>query len=282
MRLTSVVLHSLDTNEDIEFSLRESRVGNRYIVRTIVGIDAEEIIAKFYGTGLVSGNKFHDYVMKPRDIAMRVGLNPKFRVNETVSEIRDELYRIIAANRTGAIQLQFKSGGSTVKVITGRITKFEVAYFENFPELQITVNCPDPMFRSILPATLSPAELPSVNPVVFADNESTAPHGLSFSVVFTGATATFTIQDKASSPDWKFEISPVGGFDVDDELHFSSEYGDKQLYITNVGGTTHLMDRVDDASTWPIVFHGRNELYFLPIANFDWLELSYHAAYWGV
>lgn len=281
MRLTSVVLHSSYDVEDLEFSVREGSFKNRYIVRQIVGIDAEDIVPKFYGFGAVSGAPGYERVMKPRDIVMRITLNPKYSINETVSDIRDEIYRLISANRSAQLQLQFYSGGSLVSVINGMITKVEAAYFAHNPELQVTFNCPDPMFRSIHPVNYEPADLPSANPIILPDSASTAPHGFSFKVEFTSATTEFTIADDPTTPDWFFTITPSGGFAIGDELHFSSEYGQKLVYHDKAS-PVYLMDKVEAGSVWPMIFPGPNTLYFLPIANFDWLELKYYAAYWGV
>jgi len=280
MRLTSVVLHSSYTLEDIEFSLRE-QLGNRYIVRNIVGIDAEELIPKFYGFGQETGSAFHDRVMKPRDIVMRVALNPKYRINEGISEIRDRLYRLISTNRTGQIQLQFKSGATTVAVISGMITKFEVPYFTKLPELQITFNCPDPTFRSIHPVHLTPAELPTANPLIINDDSSTAHHGFSFKIKFTAAASAFEIKDHATDPDWQFVVAPVGGFDIDDELHISSEYGNKQVFYVGAS-SINLMDKIVTDSIWPTIFPGYNYFHIDQMASIDWLELKYYYAYWGV
>ncbi len=280
MKLTSVVLHSLDDLEDAELTLPGTPSQDRFVVRQILGLDAEELIPKFYARGLVSGNSYFEYAMKPRQIVIRVVLNPLYAINESVSDIRDELYRFISSNRPGAVQLQFKSGISIVSVINGLITKFEVGYFSKLPELQITVYCPDAMFRSMTPINYAPADLPTVNPVQLADSASTAPHGLSFRIEFTVDTPTFTIQDAPSDPDWKFEISPTGGFDIGDELFVSSEFGQKSVYVDSFA-PIYMLDKIDDASVWPVIFPGNNIFYFLPIANFDWIELSYYSAYWG-
>lgn len=281
MKLTSVVMHSLGDLHDIELSMRNSDNLGRYIIRQIVGIDAEELIPKFYARGLETDQRYYEYVMKPKTIAMRIVLNPRFLTDETVSDIRNELYRMVSSYRGGAIQLQFKSGADLVSQINGLITKFEVGYFGKMPEVQITVQCPDPMFRSPTPISFGPADLPSTNPIQLPDSESTAPHGFSFRIEFTADTPTFTIQDAASDPDWKFEVSPTGGFDIGDELIVSSEYGSRSVYVDSFA-PIYILDKIDDESVWPVIFPGNNIFYFLPIANFDWLEVTYYSAYWGV
>jgi hypothetical protein len=283
MRLSSVVITTSDLSEEITFAVQDQDPNYRYLIRGMVGIDAEDIVPKFYGNGAVTGKKFFEFTMKPRNIVMRVSLNPVFRINEDVSEIRDAVARLISSNRTGELTLQFKDGASIVSAIKGKVIKFEVAHFTRTPELQITIKCDDPMFRSILPIDIPPAELPSANPVKLTDEPSTAPHGLSFKVVFTATTSTFVIQDDPTTPDWKFEVTPATSFLSGDELHFSSEYGAKRVFWDKASGTDiELMDKVTPDSVWPQIFPGLNELYFMQIANFDWLELKYYSTHWGL
>lgn len=283
MKLSSVVLSTSDLSEEITFSVHEADSFQRYLLRGMVGIDAEEIIPKFYGFGAVSGKKFYEFTMKPRDIVMRVSINPSFSINEDVSEIRDKIYRLISANRSGELTLQFMSGSSIVFAIKGSIVKLEVAHFTRTPELQLTVKCNDPMFRSIQPIDIPPADLPTANPVKLTDQPSTAPHGFSFKVEFTAVTSTFVIQDHLTTPDWTFEVTPATSFQIGDELHVSSEYGAKRVFWDKASGTDiELMDKVISGSVWPQIFPGLNTLYFMQIANFDWLEMKYYSAFWGV
>ena len=73
-----------------------------------------------------------------------------------------------------------------------------------------------------------------------------------------------------------------GGFAVDDELHFSSEFRNKLVYLHNLSSPKHIMDKVVPDSVWPIIFPGANELHFSNSDKFEWLELNYYSAYWGV
>lgn len=281
MRLTSVVIHASETLEDLELSVREGSFGNRYIVRQILGIDAEDVVPKFIGFGAETGVPGYERIKKPIDIVMLIALNPLYTINESISDLRDRFYRLISANRSGFLQLQFKDGGALVSVINGMITRMEVAYFSQTPQLQVTFSCPDPIFRSILPIDYDPAALPTTNPIMLPDNASTAPHGLSFKVEFTASTSEFSIQDAASNPDWFFTITPNSPFDIGDQLWFSSEYGSKMVHL-EAGSPEEMMDLVDSGSTWPTIYPGNNTFYFPQIANFDWLEMKYYSAYWGL
>ena len=282
MRLTSVQMLSPDSSEPITFNVRDANADDRYSVRTILGLDADEIISKYYGTGLVSGKKMYDMRLKPREVVVRIVLNPDVRIGETVGTVRDNLYKAISARRSGNVTLQFKSGATVIASLFGFITKFEVPYFTKLPEVQITVNCDDPTFRAINPVVMEPEEMSALNPTFVPDSLSTAPHGFTFQVTMTGTLASFTIQDVPTTPDWTWVVTPSGGFLSGDQLFFSSEFSNKYCYMIRGATTTHLMDKISLNSIWPTIFPGQNSFHFLNRASFDWNDLRFLAAYWGV
>lgn len=279
MIVTSVRLLS-NNEEALQFDLRNVDSSGPYTVRAIVGLDADEIIPKFYGFGL-NGQKFYDFGLKPRDIVIRIALNPRYKVDESVSYIRDKVYRAISSTRTGLLELQFHAGGSAVSNIHGFMTKFEVPHFSATPEIQITLRCNDPMFRSINHVLMEDT-LPATGPVMVPDSISTAPHGFVMQLTFNAATTEFVVQDDASDPSWKFRVVPASSFLSGDVLYFSSEFTNKYLYFDRGGTITHLMHAIEPTSIWPIIFPGFNEFHFPQIANFDWNHIQFHMAYWGV
>lgn len=282
MKITSIGLLSDDV-EAVSFDLRNVQSHSPYMIRSIVGLDAEDLIPKFYGFNIDGDKKFYDFKMKPRLIVMRVVVNPRYKLGETVSDVRDRLYKTISSSRSGEVTLEFRGGGSTIAKINGYIIKFEVSYFSDVPELQITVKCNDPIFRGVAPVLMESTDfVDGSETVLVPDGLSTAPHGMEFQVLLTNAQASFTIQDKASDPEWEFKVIPDGGFAIGDSLNFSSEFGNKYLYIVRSGVTTHVFDKVTPTSVWPTLFPGTNSFHFVDADFFDWVFLRFSPAYWGV
>jgi hypothetical protein len=284
MRLTAVTLHAND-EEFASFALSDPRASNQYIAKAIIGLDAPEIVSKFYGFGTVSRNRFFDISLKEREIVMRIALNPRWTINESYSDLRDEIYRAIASNRTGRIELQFHSGSALVATLIGYITKVEVPHFSRTPELQITVVCDNPLFRGVNPVRLETEHIGTTNPVVIQDGISTAPHGFKFQITFNAVTTSFSIQESAT-PDWKFEIIPgtiasATGFQINDQLHFSSNHDDKYLYLRRGSTNYNLVDKIQPGAIWPVIFPGQNPFHVVSGA-FTWNFLEFYAAYWGV
>lgn len=282
MRITSIDLNSPNFSEAITFNLRAADPRSPYLVKNILGLDAEEIVSKFYGFGLNSNSKFYELGLKPRDIVLSAALRPRYNLDESVSDIRDELYRAISATRNGQVSLNFNSGSTLVARIFGFITKFEVPHFSKSPEVQLTVHCNDPMFRAVNPVQFTDTEISTSNPIIIPDSLSNAPHGFSMQATFSASTSSFTVQDDPDDPEWTFVVLPFGGFNSGDVLHFSSDFDNKSLYMVRSGTTTHLIDRISPSSIWPILFPGANIFYFSDLTKFDLDSIEYYAAYWGV
>lgn len=283
MRVTDVAIWA-NEEEVVSFSLRKEKTKSRYIARQILGMDATEITPKFYGRSSFSGERFYDFGMKPRELVIRVILNPSFELNEEYNTVRDELYRAISASRTGKIEIRFHSGASVVAKLMGFVTKLEAGYFNKLPEAQLTIRCDDPMFRGLNPVRVETADIPAVNPLRLSDTVSTAPHGFSACVSITNPLTEFIIQEKQTDPEWEFHVVPDGGFDVGDKVLFSSDMASKYLYVIPSGGTDpiYLIDKIEPGSMWPVLFPGSNEVYFPDWGSFVIDYVEYYTAYWGV
>lgn len=291
MKLTNVALYS-NGAEVATLSFRDPGATNPYTAKTIIGLDADEIVPNFAGFAGDGTTKHFSPGLKNREIILRIALNAQWGGGKLYSELRDDLYRAIASSRDGTIQLRFRDGAATVAAITGFIVKFEAPHFTETPEVQLTVKCNDALLRSLNPLIVDKTYLETNNTIVNA--LSTAPHGFKFNITFTDPSTAFTIQD-SDNPDWSLTVTPGSidgdvGFIADDQLWFSSEEGNKYLYLvrlppvpdTDTDYSVHLIDKISPNSSWPILFPGANNLQFVSDGEFVWDEMSFNAAYWGV
>lgn len=263
-------------------SLQKAPSNAKFILKAHSGLDADEIIRKFYGFSNTSRTRLATPVLPRRDIVLRIQLNPDYSIDETFSDIRDDYYRAISLNRSGILGINLLSGGGVVATISGFIKKVEVPLSSETPELQLTLECIDPMFRGINPVVYTPDQLSGFSPVVIGDSISTAPHGMTFVLEYTATDGFFRIQDKLSFPEWKFQVVPEGGFLVGDRLTLSSEFGQTVIYLTRDDEDIPLMDTVEPGSYWPVVYPKTNYYYPYDTSRFDWISISYYPAFWGV
>jgi len=289
MRITDLELYTPNLEQPIHLSFGgRTRPKPKYTIRAMSGLDAPEISTRFYGFGDSSGDRFYSFALPPREVVVRVSLNPNFENGESYSDVRDELYRAISSSRTGLIDIHFKSGTTAVSHIQGSIYKLEVGYFNQLPEVLITFMCEDPMLRSLTYAEYLNSDLGTMgdtgSEVHIYDDFSTAPHGFEMEIEFLADSEFFLLQDySGGDPEWSFQLIPDGGFLTGDLLHFSDEYAKKELYISRSGGLTiiPLMDRVYPTSKWPIIFPGANSFYFDSRADYQINYLKYHSVFWG-
>jgi len=281
MRVSAVDLISNNVNV-MTLGLRRPSTADKYLAKAIIGLDADEIISKFYAFSLAGDKRFYDYALGTREIAMRVVMNPNYILNEQPSDLRDDLYRTIAASRTGTVLLVLKSGATSVAQIEGQIIKFEVPHFSKIPELQLTLKCEDPIFRAINDVVFEHGSLGlgAAQPYELTDAISTSPHGLFMDLTLQTPGASFTIQDPPG--DWKFELAPQGGFFAGDRLRISSEYANRYVTLERSSVVTHIANSLVVGSIWPIVFPGINSFNSNYSGNIHWNEVSFRPAYWGV
>lgn len=283
MRVSAIELVANNV-EVMSLGLRQPSSMDRYLAKAVIGLDADEIISKFYSFGQVDGKRFYDYTLGPREIVMRVVMNPNYILSERPSDLRDDLYRTIASSRVGSVKLILKSGATSVAEIEGQITKFEVPHFSKVPELQLTMKCEDPIFRAITDLELDHDSigLGATEPYEITDAVSTAPHGAYMEIVLQTAQSTFTLQDEDTNPNWKFELAPQGGFFAGDILRISSEVGNRYVTVERAAVVTHLANALVVGSVWPVIFPGINTFYSNYSGNVHWNLVSFRPAYWGV
>lgn len=279
MKVTNAQLYSGET-ELASFALGLGETEDRYLIKSMAGIDADSITPRFYAMGQSTGLGLFDFGLPPRELVIRIGLNPNFTLDESFSELRDRLYRAISATRTGTIRIQFNSGATAVSQLSGFVIKFEASLFTKTPEAQITMRCDDPFFRGINPVELSSDD--PENPISVADSLSTAPHGFVMNITFSGTADAITVQPTLLDAEWTFTVTPPGGFEVDDILVFSSEPNTKEVYINRGGDIIPIADGISLSSVWPVIFPGVNIFYLSEMPSVSDWSIQYYPAYWGI
>lgn len=270
---------TFDPGTPIILSFRDPRALNPFMAKHISGLDASKIKPKYYkGT---YGDIFYNLTLESRELVILIGLNPNYKRNQSGSDLRDLLYKVMSYSRTGEVTLYFKNGNTVVATLNGFATKIDTTLFEQNQEIELTIDCEDPVFRAPKETVLN-VELFGSD-ISIDDPDSTAPHGFSFQLEFNTAAPDLEITDP-EDPSWMFKVTPSGGFLNGDVLYFSSEPTNRQLYLVRSLTTIDLMSKVSLTSVWPIIFPGVNNFSLSPLSSLaiTWQTLSYRKAYWGV
>lgn len=281
MKLTGVELHPGGSATPVVLSFRDPRRIQPYNVKKITGLDASGIISRFHvGPGDLT-QKYYQMSMEQRDIGVIMELNPN-HINTTYSDLRDDLYRMISATRTGLVEIRFMNGETVVAVISGHISELDTDHFEKDQQVTLTISTLDgeTLLKAPEPVNVS---VVGISPLLteIEDPISTAPHGFSFKMAFVAATGSFRLEDE-EDPDVYFEITPDGGFLENDILAFSSEPADKYAYIIRGLDDIHVADRIS-RSLWPVIRPGINA-FTVPedYENMEWVSIEHRPTYWGV
>lgn len=289
MKVTSVELHPDRSSEVCVLSYRDPSRLNRFNVKAMGGLDADDLVSRYYGNQTTG--KFYSLMLEKREIPIRIGLNPRFNEGESYSDLRDTLAKMISSSRTGSIQVQFKEDATVKAVVSGRVMKFETSLFTNDPEVIITLKCDDPMLKAPNEVEI---DVDGLDPdlTVISDPISTAPHGFKFKIrVIASMNPLFAITLSDPTADlehrWTFQAYMFGGWDAGDIISFSSEHNNKYLILRRSGVDIHVADQIHYNSVWPILFPGDNTLTInAPIhggaTNVEWVEIFHTPTYWGV
>ena len=284
MRVTDIELSYGEVNF-LDIGVQNVSSDARFLVKAMVGLDADEIVNKFYGFSKTSGKRQYNFSLPKREVVFRIVLNPSYQNNETISDIRDRLYRTIAADRSGIITILFRAAGASIATLEGFVTKFEVPHFSEEPELQITIKCDDPLLRAVGPVINDSDDLPSTENFVLTDTVSTAPHGFEMLLNCDISSPDFVLRDQEVNPEFEFSVVPGTAFAIGDQLRVSSIYGDKVVELLPAGGgdPVPLLDRVVVGSFWPLIFPGSNYFWIENLGtSWSWDKVTYYPTFWGV
>jgi hypothetical protein len=283
MKLTGIGLYS-NENEIANFDFQDPSSDNPYSATDLLGLDDDEIVAKFYGFSTLNRTKLYDFSRKPREIVIPIDLKPRRSISESYSSLRDDLYRAISAFRGGLIDVRFNTGIPWFAYIRGVITKFESNLFTKSPSVQLTIYCEDSMIRGFNTLQFFADSSPTgLNPFIVVDNESTAPHGFNAEFTIHAGLSEFSIVDSlvvGPAPDWIFRV--VYPFLDSDILNINSQSGERTVTVTRGGAVHPIVDRIAPASVWPGIFPGTNKLVFSSPGNITMGFLEFTPEFWGV
>lgn len=286
MKITSIDLYS-NKLKAASFSFRDPSATRPYIVDAMTGLDADEIVPKFYG---VAVNRHHSLTQLKRTVVLRITLNPNFSIGKTPSELRDDLYRTISSSRTGKVELRFNNGSTPVAGFSGFISKFESPMFNKTSQVQITIDSDEGMLYGLSSYVVNPLKLGALDEeFTIVDDVSTAPHGFSFEMVFSANSSNFFMSEIGGDGSNSFEVIPgtvggLSGFQAGDTLYFSSNEGFKEFFIIRgMGNVYSLIDKIDIYNnTWPIMFPGPNSYVIGSAGAYTWNKFYYTPVFWGV
>lgn len=273
-----------------EFSLKNPDLTQPYILQAAAGLDAGEFTPQFFGSSSDGTSmRYYSIFSDNREVVLRIRLNPQ-GAGVTYSSLRDALYKAISSSYLSRVELRFMLATTEKARLVGYVKKFEASQFSNTPEVLITLACPDPYLKD--PALTTFTGLNVSNPV-FADVDSTAPHGFTMNITIPQTLALVKFyKGTAATPYWYFTV--IYSFLLNDVLTMVSVENQKDLYVTRSGVKTSLLDKIATGSTWPLLFPGSTTFtvdmqtvsagVYTSLASATWTfgTVSHTKTYWGI
>jgi len=298
LQVDNVDLMSKNGLRLMNFGFRDPGNYLPYQVRSMTGLDAEEIINQFVGNPADDDFGFHIPKLAKRELTLLLGLNPDWSTGATFSDLRDELYKLIGSCPSGMVYVRFNYGTSeddshVTAVLLGRISKVEANHFVERPEVQLTVLAEDqpmlqaPLITNVVPSWDYQTGLDDTL-VKVTDEDSTAGHGLQAQFSFSGASTNFKLVGMENLAGLVFEIDDFN-FLSGDDLYISSLPDNRFAYVDRSGAITHLVDKITADSVWPLLLPGDNYYTWFDgtpdeglSSVIAWEDLAWYSTFWGV
>jgi len=269
MRFTSIRLKGITT---VDFPVVNTSSFDPYILKSAEGLGPPEInvfIAQSSGMdGYYKGRE-----TQYREIVLSVSLNPNYKENITVSDLRSELYSLLSSGVSDSIDFVIvNEDGIEFMYTTGYIKKMEVVPFSATPEVQITIACAKSYFEASdgIHASLNPTQ--TQQEII---NEGTAETGFVLTVSCQYTTPQFDLFDyRGKKTVIQFD------FKQDDILIIDSRAGSRSITLERDDVFENIIYAMSMDSDWLTLYNGYNRIY--SYSDFLWDDLYYIPRYWGI
>lgn len=270
-----------------EFDVVGANNSTPYIVKDVSGLDISDINPKYYNA--LGTDKFTLSVPKDRLVGLLLQLNPNHGAGESLSFLREKLYKTINSSKFGMVALYFMNDVNVVATLDGYVEKFDYSIFSKDTTATMTIRCPYPFLVDPTPIDITDNVLFGPPILEYTDLISTAPSGCFLKVKFTSNVTKpvrLNMLDANETMYLPFEINK--DFLADDEIIISSLYKQRSVYMVRELVESSLVTFVTPGSFWPMIYPGVNKFSIsvnnseTAISTYDVLVFSHKPTFWGL
>jgi hypothetical protein len=272
------MLTSVDVQSENPFVLeiRNAMPTDSVIVEKIEGLGPPDVDL-FMGDYARDGGYYSGRRVPPRNVTFTLRVNPNYKVNESVSGLRNMLYKAFMDPFTNTDGLSFILHDDELpdRFVQGHTEKFDTDIFSDDTVVAIAVRCPHPYIQDV-----ELTELPASGPTLPFQYDGNAETGLILELHFTTGSSLTTIELNGKKMWLDYD------FLTNDELLIDTRRGSRKIQVTRAGVTTDILYALDPDSDW-LQLHSLGNLIKLYGAvttdipgNFD--TISFRTAYWGI
>lgn len=249
------------------------------LIRKITGLgppDRDLFIGDYSRDGgIYQGNR-----VGSRNVVITMDLNPNPALGETVSSLRESLYKAFNDPWSTAdhVKINLYDDLGRVRYLVGYTEKFEPSLFEVDTMCQISLICPDPFIRDNTETVLLDSQGWTTVPFEY---KGTARSGFYAEIKITTDTTTLTLENNGQ----KMVVGRA--FTVGDIVKISTVRGSRFMTMHSPNGFKEsLIAYLTPTSPWLDLSSQANSMkvYGLTTSNVvaSITQLRYYTAYWGI
>jgi len=273
----------LQSESPFYLNVRDARPDDSVIVDKIEGLDPPAVDL-FMGDYARDGGYYSGRRVSRRNVVFYLTFNPDYSAGETVTGLRDILYRAFMDPNTSptndALKIVLKDDEVRDRYLTGYVEKFENDIFNPETSVQISMICPNP-FLIDDEATIGTGNGPTL-PFVY---NGSAESGIQIRARVTTSTNQLNFQLNNDTP-----ATLNYAFQAGDEVTINSKRGERGIFLNRGGNWSSLLYTMTSASPWPELHRRENtvSVFGTPttqapkpvVANV--FEYSFRGHYWGI
>lgn len=234
-----------------------------------------------------SDYRFMNRIPQSRQVVLRIGLNPNWSTGQTAGDLRDELYGLLTGGATylnpAKIFVRLQYGGFELANAEGYVKGIEIVPFAKDPEVQITINCPEPYWFAGTDTT-EPSLIFDDDLAYFdVTNEGTAPTGIWFEAELTASSTTLALTHVGVGTG--FVISGVS-VNTGDVLKVNTKPGSRSIKLeTTIGGVFaeyDMLSYLNLGASFPMLHGGVNQFELAGATGIDWTFFRHNNYHWGI
>ena len=247
-----------------------------YRVTAIDGLgppELEVLLAETHAPGGIYINRR----AQGREIVIRLGLNPDYRIGQTIADLRYALYGLLSTgvdSRDQSVKCQLMENNVVVVETSGYVKRIEIVPFDKKPQAQITIACLGPYLNR--PAATDYKGYMGGS-YFTVSNAGLAPTGVELNVKFLASLSNFTINISGGSA-MTFE----GPFEVDDILVVDTNEATRFVGLLRNDEYVKYMEMLTPESDWIGLHGGDHDVQYSDPWAIEWLYFRYHERFWGI
>lgn len=249
------------------------------LIQRITGLNPADITL-FIGDFSRDGGTYQGRRVGNRNIVMTIDLNPNPALGETVSGLREILYKIFVDPLVDNdyVKLNLYTDDGRVRYLVGYTEKFETELFSVETMAQISMLCPDPYLRDDSEIVLTNGIGWIQVPFTY---EGTAETGFEVTINITTPTSTLTLENNGKT------MVITRPFVVGEQVKIKTVRGSRSLtVIPLVGDEVSILGGLSPSSPWLELHSQANtmKVYGETVGDVvaSIVELRYVQTYWGI